>query len=586
MKSVQLISNAKKAATSGKLEDAERMLRQVVVSDPGNLQAWYTLACVLMDMRRPQHAVEVFGRTLRAKPDHVDALVGMARAQALMGQLPQALATARQATVVDPRSVAAWMELSWRQRVMSRPYDALVSAQRAEALAPEDPETLVLLALCLQDLGRNMEASVAGRLALSVRRGPTELIALGGVLLALGESEEANALYAEAEKTRPGLAEAITGRARAAEAMGNKEVALDLLEGIIGSAKTPNAALAQYGFLAANAPERRARAIDLVRARLSAPTNNPANTVTLWFAQGSLLEADGDFAGAFEAYSHGKSLYPPTFSAEALRRRTGQLIEAFSSEAMKSYPSSDSSDERPVFIVGMPRSGTTLLEQIIASHPLAQGVGELEDIFRLLNAVPLRLRVPEEYPRAFAAITPDAIGQMAREYSERLTQLAPGKGRVIDKMPHNFLALGAIALMFPRATLIHSRRNPLDTCLSCFTTPLGPAHSYSTSQANLVANYREYRRMMDHWSGVLGERLVEMEYEGLIANPEPESRRLVRATGLDWNPACLRFYEGKRAVTTASVNQVRRPMYDSSIGRWKRFEPFIGELIDGLGEFL
>lgn len=586
MKSVQLITNAKKAAASGKLEDAERMLRQVVLSDPSNVQGWYTLACVLMDMRRAHHAAEVFGQALRLKPDHVDSLVGMARALGAIGNLPQALAAAKRATTVDPTSVPAWIELTRRHRVMSQPNEALNASKRAEALAPSNAEVLTMLSLNLQDLGRNDDAVAAGRRAVTTNRGLAELITLATALLATGESQEAMRLYEEAEKKKPGLPEAIAGKARAAEAMGDKKLALSLLDQIISLPAATNAALGQYGMLAASSPERRAAAIDMVRARLAIPHNNPANTIVLWFALGSLLEAEADYAGAFDAYKRGKSLYPPTFSAEFTRRRMTEVIETFSADAMERFPTSDSADERPVFIVGMPRSGTTLLEQIIASHPRATGVGELEDMLRLVNGVSTRLGVPGAYPPAFAHITKDALGQMASEYSQRLTSLAPGKDRIVDKMPHNFMVLGAISLMYPGATLIHSKRNPLDTCLSCFTTALGPAHAYAASLAGLVFKYREYRRVMDHWKRVLGDRLVEMEYEKLVAEPEPESRRLIAATRLDWDPACLKFYEGKRTVTTASVSQVRRPMYDSSIARWKRFEPYIGELIEGLREFL
>ncbi|MBL8760483.1 MAG: sulfotransferase [Phycisphaerae bacterium] len=586
MRSVQLITSARKAATSGKLDEAERILRQLVVSEPSNVLAWYTLGCVLMDLRRASHAAEVFGQTLRLKPDHADALVGMSRALAAMGNLAQALAAAQRATSVAPGSSAAWTELARRQRTMSRPMDALASIQRGESLTPRDPDARTLLSLCLQDLGRNMEGVEAGRRALADRRGLTELITLATAHLALGESTEAMSLYDEAERKSPGLPEALAGKARAAEALGDKGLALSTLDRVIHSPRANNAAIAQYGMLAAGAPERRAGAIDLVRGRLATPTNNPAGAIPLWFALGSLLEGEGDFGGAFDAYKRGKSLFPALFSAAGTRRRVSELIETFSEAGLARMPRSDSVDDRPVFIVGMPRSGTTLLEQIIASHPRAQGVGELEDILRLVNSVPGRLGVGGSYPPAFAGVTREVVNQLSREYSDRLTQLAPGKDRVVDKMPHNYMNVGAMSLMFPRGVLVHSRRNPIDTCLSCFTTLLGPAHAYATSLSNLVEHYREYRRLMAHWRGVLGDRLVEMDYEKLVAEPESESRRLVAAARLDWDPACLKFYEGKRAVSTASVSQVRRPMYDSSIGRWKRFEPYIGELIEGLREFL
>lgn len=586
MKSVLLIANAKKAATSGKLDEAERILRQVVIAEPANVLAWQMLGRVLMDMRRPRHAAEVFGQAARLRPDQGEVLIDMARALGEIGQLAQALSAAKRATEILPNSAAAWVELARRYRMLSQINSALAAIRKAEQLAPSDPDVLILLSLTLHDLGRNIDSVSAGRRALASRRGLSEMITLANALLALGESDEAMSLYDESERASPGLPEAIAGKARAAEAMGDKKLALMTLEPIVDLNSTSNSAIGHYGMLAAGSPEMRPRAIDLVRRRLSASTNNPASTLVLWFSLGSLLEAEGDYVGAFDAFRRGKSLYPATFNADFTRRRMRELTDTFSAEAMTRLPTSNNQDARPVFIVGMPRSGTTLLEQIIASHPRAQGVGELEDILRLVNGATARFELQEAYPRCFAEITTDMMNQLAGDYAERLTLLAPGKDRIVDKMPHNYMALGAISLLFPRATLIHSRRHPLDTCLSCFTTALGPAHAYSTSLANLVDNYREYRRVMDHWRQVLGDRLVEMDYEKLVAEPEAQSRRLVAAAGLDWDPACLRFYEGKRAVTTASVSQVRRPMYDSSIGRWKRFESSIGELIEGLSEFL
>lgn len=586
MRPNDLIANAKKAATAGKLLDAEHMLRQAVRAAPKDAVAWQTLGRVLMDMHRPHHAAEVFAQSLRVTPDRVDVLIDLTRALMGAGQLQPALGAAKRATQVAPNNAHAWHELARCERLLARVPDSLSHIERADSLAPNDPDIKAFLATTLHDVGRNLESIDVGRRAVGLRRGALELTILGLSLLAAGHSEEAMACMEEALASAPKMPEAIGGMAQAAEAVGDKARAIETLERAFDAGVMNNPLVGHYGLLTAGSPDKRAGAIDRVRRQLSLPQNNPANTLALHFALGALLEAQGDYAGAFEAFRAGKSLYPPTFNAELNQRRMSQLIATFSAEAMRSMPRSDSADHRPVFIVGMPRSGTTLLEQIIASHSRAAGVGELEDIRRLIHVLPTRLGVSETYPDVFRKATREALTQLASEYSDRLSQLAPGKDRVVDKMPHNYLALGAIALMFPHATLIHSTRNPLDTCLSCFTTPLGAVHGYATSLNSLVLNFREYRRVMDHWKSVLGDRLVEMEYEKLVAEPESESRRLISATGLEWDPACLKFYEGKRAVATASVSQVRRPMYDSSIGRWKRFEPFIGELIEGLKDYL
>lgn len=585
MKALQVISSARTLVASGRGAEAERVLRGALAKDPTSVPLMQELAGVLRMSGRAREAAAVLSNATRLKPDSAALLLELARALGESGQLAPAAASAERATRLAPADGQTWRELGKRLQAMGQVSEASAALARAESILPRDAEIKQLRAAGLHAMGRSHEAMAFARQAVAIRKGPPELATLGQVLLALGHADEAAAAFDQALALSPDHAEAISGKARAAESLGNKSLAMETLAPIVRGPNCTNALLAQYAALSVQSPDR-AAVIDLCRARLRDFGANPMSTMQLRMALGALLEAEGDFAGAFDSYRAGKACYPQTFDAADHTRRLRELSQVFRRDAMDTFPRSTCRDDRPVFIVGMPRSGTTLLEQIIAGHPKTAGIGEREEMLVMLSSLPQRLAVSTPFPRCFASMTPGTLDTIAAEYLAMAETYAPGKHRVVDKMPHNFLVLGPIALVFPRATLIHSTRHPLDTCFSCFATPLTVAHDYSTSLANLVVAYRAYRELMSHWKSVLGERVIEMPYERVVTEPESESRRLIAATGLEWDQGCLKFYEGKRSVVTASASQVRRPLYDSSIGRWKKFEPYLSELIEGLGEYL
>ncbi len=241
--------------------------------------------------------------------------------------------------------------------------------------------------------------------------------------------------------------------------------------------------------------------------------------------------------------------------------------------------------EQPVFIVGMPRSGTTLVEQIIAAHPLAFGAGELRKVPDLVGEKTRAARDDGE-AKAFPYWMPDKdageIREMAEAYLAHIHEYNNDALRITDKMPHNFTNLGLIATMFPNARIIHCMRDPVDNCLSCFQQHFQMPHTYSTDLSDVGHHYRLYRRLMAHWRKVLPQNLYEVQYEELVADQERVSRELIAFLGLDWDDACLNFNRQQRHVKTASVWQVRQPIYTGSVKKWKMYEPYIEPLLDEL----
>jgi hypothetical protein len=226
----------------------------------------------------------------------------------------------------------------------------------------------------------------------------------------------------------------------------------------------------------------------------------------------------------------------------------------------------------------MPRSGTTLVEQILSAHPGVAGGGELMYFPQIAETLRESFGLSARYPKAVAEIGGAQGSEIIRYYLDRLQQRHPGYARVTDKLPGNFLHLGLIALLFPRASFIHCSRDPMDTCLSCYFLKFHQAHPYSYRLQDLGFYYREYQRLMAHWRQVLPVRMLEVDYEDLVARQEEVSRQLVAHCGLEWDDRCLDFHKSDRNVRTASLAQVRQPMYRTSVKRWKHFEPFLGPL--------
>jgi len=258
-------------------------------------------------------------------------------------------------------------------------------------------------------------------------------------------------------------------------------------------------------------------------------------------------------------------------------------MEAFPAARQRKRLHASNRSRLPVFIVGMPRSGTTLVEQILASHPLVYGAGELEAISEIYLGMQRRFGMARPYPYCMAEITRKQLDAMAQAHLDRLGGMSRGMARVTDKMPHNFLSLGLIDLLFPGARVIHCKRDPLDNCVAIFTQYFNEAHAYATNLADLGYYYRLYERLMHHWAETVEIPVLDLHYEELVAEPERHIRELIAFCDLSWDERCLRFHETKREVGTFSYDQVRRPIYKTSAGRWRNYAPYLDPLFESLG---
>jgi hypothetical protein len=310
--------------------------------------------------------------------------------------------------------------------------------------------------------------------------------------------------------------------------------------------------------------------VERVLDRLDAPALPERQRMTLHFAAGKAFDDLGDYASAIEHFDAANRIRRKTAPFDRSEFATGidELIARFSRGFFLESAALGNEDETPVLVLGMPRSGTTLIERILSSHPHVGGGGERA--FWSKNAPAWANGARELVARA------DGLRE---DYLRLLRSIAPDALRVTDKTTANFLYVGLVHALFPRARIVHCRRNPVDTCLSIYATQFGQTWGFESDRGDLAAYYRQYVRLMDHWRRVLpADRLLDIDYEEAVAAPEATARRLVAFCALDWDPACLHPERNPDRIRTASVWQARQPIYQDSVERWRNYAPWLGEL--------
>ncbi|MER8567825.1 sulfotransferase [Mesorhizobium sp. M0924] len=393
--------------------------------------------------------------------------------------------------------------------------------------------------------------------------------------MALQQYEKALKINRDHPRVRTGLASALTSLGRMDKARAYMHEAI---ERRVDLGTAYNELVHTYKFTEEPAE------LGSILGELANPNLTPDVAQQLHHAAGKVLNDLKRYEDAMGHFKKAKQVAGLHFDLDSYRRRIDSTIDAFSPEMLAGKAGYGNMSEVPVFVLGMPRSGTTLVEQICASHPEVRGAGELAKLRRVANKMGFGSRLTGTLQGSLASMTVDVSKTLAEEHLSYLRERAPAAHRIVDKMPYNFEIIGLIAILFPNARIIHCRRDAIDNCLSCFISNLNNNHRYTYDLENLGLFYREYDRLMRHWQTVLPGRIFENRYEHLVADQEGQSRRLIEHLGLTWDDACLRFFDEGRSVETISRWQVRQPIYTSSIKRWKNYEGSIQPLIDALGD--
>ena len=315
-----------------------------------------------------------------------------------------------------------------------------------------------------------------------------------------------------------------------------------------------------------------------IESLLASANLPPEQRWPLLFGLARAVDARGEFDRAASLTFEANALQRADFrkrgmdyDPDAHRTFVDRLIATFTPEFFARVSGCGLETERPVFVVGMPRSGTTLVEQVLASHPRVFGAGELQLVPETFDSLPQATGRAESPLDCVKHLDRESIERLGRRHLDALAALNDSADRIVDKLPENTLFLGLIAVLFPQAKLIHCRRDLRDVALSCWMTHFANLR-WACDLDHIATRIREYRRLMNHWRAVLPVRMLDVDYEAMVADPERSSRELVAWCGLEWDPACLEFHKTRRRVRTTSVAQVRQPIYRSSVGRWKNYE--------------
>jgi tetratricopeptide (TPR) repeat protein len=533
-------------------------------------------------------ADRLYRQVLEAEPACVEALVLLAVTCHQVGDFLQAEAAYRQALAVHPHDAEVHFRMAMVLMSLSRPEEAARHLREAVRLRPESPEPWNNLGNVLFLQGKFPEAVDCYRNAVRLRPSYAEACQnLGNALREDDRVSEGLTWYRESVRLRPDNLKYRMNLAAALLETGGAQEAEDHLREYIrllpGAPRVLSTLIAND--LYSNTDPGPAE----IRLRLDDPTLPPLDRAHLHFTLAHLLDRAGHPEDALQHFEETNRIRrdlvrgtPDEFKCAEHSRMVDDLIALFGPEWFERFRGIGVDAEELVFVVGMPRSGSSLVEQILSHHPEVAGAGELRDVPRMVEALPSRLGSAVQYPNCLSAIEPAMIRACAQEYVSRVRELAGPARRITDKMLVNFLHLGLIAILFPKARIIHCRRDPLDTCVSCFVQ-IFRGLSFTLDLEDLGRYYRDYERLMNHWRVVLPLQMTEIVYEELVADVERGTRQLLDFCELPWDERCLRFYENPRTVRTVSKFQVRRPVYTTSIGRWRRYADRLAPLLQTLG---
>jgi Flp pilus assembly protein TadD len=546
----RLIETGVEAAKRGRHNEAFAWICRAASLYPKRYEPHYFLGCMLANDRQHEKAILCFKRALQAECPDIEVTKALILSLRRTSQFSEAEAEARHWSQTSPDDAGARATLAHIFMEQYRLDEALTEANAAAALAPENIDAIILVARILAQLGRAREAGT--ELMRARERAPDRPdlhLHLGSTLKIEGRFDEARAVLRHVLSLDPANATAF----------------FELAEITHFSQGDP--VLAEMEKLAAAEP--------------AAPP--PAR---LHFALGKAYDDIDRIESAFRhfAIANAREHAETHYDEQATLAMLARIKDIFSLASMERLKGHGNPSELPIFIVGMPRSGSTLVEQILAAHPAVAAGGELHHFRLSVDEVAASRSPAREFPENLSTLLPGDLVTIGERYLSRLMPLAGGRLRVTDKLPANAILAGLIHCTLPNAKIVHCVRDPVDTCLSCFMKSFGRRVPYSTDLGTLGRYYRAQTQLMEHWCSILPPgSVLDVRYEDVVENLEEQSRRLISHCGLDWDPRCVRFHETRRPVNTASVFRVREPIGNSTIGRGRRYAAHLRPLLAALG---
>jgi len=530
---------------SGRAEQAEAQMQEFLRADPA--RELIAKAAEHQRAGRFEQAEGLYREILRRDPRNLEALRLLALIAMRYEHYGQAEELLKRAVEVAPDFLAAWIDLSRAQLERLDLPAARASIERAVELNPRSANVQIHVAGLQARSGRHEDAVETFRQATRLNPElPAAFLGLGNALKTIGRQAEAVEAYRRATVLRPEHSESWWS---------------------LSNLKT-------FRF--------EARDIEAMERQLERPGIPDEARVQFSFALAKAREDRREYARAFQLYELGNRTrrklehYDPV-QTEVIDDR---IIEVFDAALLARHAGSGHPDPAPIFVIGLPRSGSTLVEQILSSHSQVDATHELPEVGRLIQRINRERTDRVAYPEAVRDFDAAAWAALGRSYLDETRKYRGRAPRFVDKMPNNFANVGLLSLALPNARFVNTRRHPIDTCLSCYKQLFARGQPFTYDLTELGEYYLEYERLMAHWHAVLPGRVLDVQYESMVADQGRETRRLLEFCGLGWEDACLRFHETERAIRTASSEQVRRPIYSSSVGVWRHYERELAPLIE------
>ncbi len=537
-------------ALTGHGAEADEAFRHSLEGDPD--RAAIVEAMELNRIGESKQSEKILRGLLRRNPEHLDALRLMGVHCARKELYNDAEAFFRRAVDLAPDFWLAWINLGAALNEQQKFDEADTAYKQALQLKPESVFTLEKLGANSLFDGRHEDA--VNYLDAALERDPAHfpsLLCLGHVLKTVGRHEEAIDAYRRCAAARPDFGEAYWSLAN----------------------------LKTFRFSGSEVREME-KQLDGV----SGKAEGEDSEIAFSFALAKAFEDRRNYGKAFEYYSRGNARKRPRLNYDPIefQRTNDRIIDVFTREFFEERAGQGCEDDSPILIVGLPRSGSTLLEQILASHSQVEGTAELHYLLRLATETGMTRSDGVRYPECMLEMKPHHFRDLGREYMENTERHRSGARYFTDKMPNNFTGIGFLQAILPNARVIDARRHPLDSCLGSFKQLFARGQIFTYDLYDLAHCYIQYMRLIDHWNDVLPGKVLTVHYEDVVSDLEQQARRIAAHCGLGWEDGMLRYHETERAVKTASSEQVRQPIYSGSVNLWRRYEGELGELIDYL----
>ncbi|MEM7569310.1 MAG: sulfotransferase [Pseudomonadota bacterium] len=566
----------------GQLDEAVAHYKSVLAATPDNHEAHHFLGMALHSQDKSAEAVTHIAKALELRPDYAQAALNLGRIHCATGARQEGGLAFDRALQINPHNPEILATNGVFAMEDGRDIDAVALFKKTLEIAPDYPEVRLHLAHLMMKLRHPGEAfKLANAVALQEPKNVQALSLKARALHRLDESAKADEVVDEVLKLAPQLPDAMVLRAQIAEEDGHFDVAREWYNMTLSKAERHPAALAGLiglrgaGHLAQ--PHIQTAEALAKDQKLSDDLRRP-----LFHSLGKYYERSDDFDIAFERFLSANALVTPAepYDPKATEQFISAQIDHFTEDFLAERQDWGLPDARPIFVVGMPRSGTTLTEQILSSHGEVAGAGEMAWIQNLAKALTNDAKKPH-YSEAMALVTRENSTQLAEKYLKAQSATAKtDAASIVDKLPLNFLYIGLIRTLFPNAPIIYCKRDARDNCLSCFVEAFDDEYDFTANLSHLGHFYRQHDRLMTHWQEVTEVHL--RPYEAVTSDFESTTRALIAACGLDWDDACLRYHETRTNVRTPSKWQVRQPIYKTSVGRWQRYERHLEPLVEAL----